>query len=352
MNIEQVLRSKNIKTQHEWQWQVALYLYLAGIGAGSIAISILMDWLGYIPDGLKPLILWGPILVAIGALFLVLKLGVKIRFLNTVINPMSSWLSRGFYILSMCIISGMLLFLLSLLPYFASWLDFSFTVWPWLLNALDIVGFIFALGTAVYTGILIMSVKYVPYWKTLLLPVLFTISAISTGVMAITLVTTGWNLFTGTTAFTTFSAFMADANILVTAEVFPEGFENLMATIEQVLLALETITIGAFLFTQYRANEYGRYSVQLLLSGRYKFLFWGGLVLCGLILPAILEIIYGMHHSWYIMVFITGASVLIAGFFVRYTIVYAGIKEDPPMLRTVSKRVRLNRESSVREQNR
>ena len=111
------MKSRSIKPQHEWGWQVAVYLYLAGIGSGSMVIGLLMHWLGYIPDGLRPLILWGPVLVAIGALFLVLKLGVKRRFLNTIKNPMSSWLSRGFYILSVCIVVGGIDFLISLLPY-------------------------------------------------------------------------------------------------------------------------------------------------------------------------------------------------------------------------------------------
>ncbi len=175
--VNQIENIKHLKPQKEWGWQVAVYLFLAGIGAGSLAFGILMDWLGYAPHPLRPMLLWGPILVAIGALFLVLKLGIKRRFLNTILNPKTSWLSRGFYILSMCIVVGALILGITLLPF----LGVSISDWSSLILVLEIIGFILALATAVYTGILIQSVKYVPFWNTPLLPALFTVSALSTG---------------------------------------------------------------------------------------------------------------------------------------------------------------------------
>ncbi len=177
----QIENIRHLKPQKEWGWQVAVYLFLAGIGAGSLAFGILMDWLGYAPHPLRPMLLWGPILVAIGALFLVLKLGIKRRFLNTILNPKTSWLSRGFYILSMCIVVGALILGITLLPF----LGVSISDWSSLILVLEIIGFILALATAVYTGILIQSVKYVPFWNTYFLPALFTVSALSTGAMAI-----------------------------------------------------------------------------------------------------------------------------------------------------------------------
>lgn len=314
-NINELVKSRSIKPQHEWGWQVAVYLYLAGIGSGSMAIGLLMHWLGYIPDGLRPVILWGPVLVAIGALFLVLKLGVKRRFLNTIMNPMSSWLSRGFYILSVCIVIGGIDFLISLLPY----LNIDFEFWSWLITLLDIISFIFALSTAIYTGILIMSVRYVPFWNTWLLPSLFTVSALSTGAMAIVLASTGYNIFTTSTGF-------------------PEQMANTLASLEQVFVIIEAIVLALYLFTRYRLKEYGMYSVQLLLSGNLKYVFWLGIVICGFLFPVILEGIYSRVHDQHFLLFMAGVFLLLGGFFIRYVIIYAGIKEEPPMQRWLENR--------------
>jgi len=275
-----------------------------------MTIGLLMHWLGYIPDGLRYTILWGPVLVAVGALFLVLKLGVKRRFLNTIMNPMTSWLSRGFYILSVCIIIGGIDFIISILPY----LNINVELWPWLITLLDIISFIFALSTAIYTGILIMSVRYVPFWDTWLLPLLFTVSALSTGAMAVMLLSTTYNIFTTSTGF-------------------PEQMAKTLTSIEQVMVIIEAVILASYLFTRYRLKEYGMYSVQLLLSGNLRYVFWMGIVICGFLLPVILEGIYSRLHDQYFLLFLAGTFLLLGGFFIRYATIYAGIKEEPPMQR-------------------
>lgn len=310
-----------------------MYLYLAGIGSGSMAIGILMGWLGYTPDELRPLVLWGPVLVAVGALFLVLKLGIKRRFLNTVLNPMTSWLSRGFYILSVCIISGLLVLAISILPYLENSLDFSFVIWPWLVTLLDIIGFVSALGTAVYTGVLIMSVRYVPFWNTLLLPALFTVSALSTGTMAAALATTAWDMIIVSPGLPDWFS-----DILIYSGKFHENLAGTLSGIEWVLIVIEITVISIFLYTRYKTGEYGMYSVRLLLSGRYRYIFWAGIVACGIFVPVVMEGAYAFLHEQKLLLFIAGAFLLLGGFFIRYAIVYAGIKEEAPMLRFVESR--------------
>jgi len=275
-----------------------------------MVIGLLMQWMGYIPDGLRPLVLWGPVLVAIGALFLVLKLGVKRRFLNTILNPMTSWLSRGFYILSVCIIIGGIDFLISVLPNFSIEIE----IWPWLITMLDIISFIFALATAIYTGILIMSVRYVPFWDTWLLPSLFTVSALSTGAMAVMLSSTAYNIVTTSTGFS-------------------EQMASTLTLIEQVIIIIEAVVLALYLITRYRLHEYGMYSVQLLLSGNLRYVFWMGIVVCGFLFPIILEGIYSRLHDQHFLLFLAGTFLLLGGFFIRYVIIYAGIKEEPPMQR-------------------
>jgi polysulfide reductase chain C len=303
-----VINSRFFKTQHEWGWQVVLYLYLAGMGAGSLAIGLLMDWLGVSPYEIRTVLLWGPVLVAFGALFLVMKLGIKRRFLNTILNPKTSWLSRGFYILSVCIVVGGLVMLISLLPIF----DIDLARFSTLLIMLDVVAFIFALGTAVYTGILIMSVKYVSFWNTWLLPALFTVSALSTGSMALVLVTSGYD-------------------IILSQESFSNNMMHLLLNIEQVFIAIEAIVLVVYIITRYKAGGQGKNSVLVLLFGKYKFIFWLGIVVCGFILPIILENLYSNSHDNIVLLFASGVSVLAAGLFLRMGTVYAGIKDQTPL---------------------
>jgi formate-dependent nitrite reductase membrane component NrfD len=317
--VVQLLKNRDIKPQHEWGWQVAVYLYLAGIGSGSLAISIFMDWLGYIPSDLKPMIFWGPILVAIGALFLVLKLGIKRRFLNTVLNPRTSWLSRGFYILSGCIIVGMIILIISLLPY----LGISTGNWPALVQVLNVIGFFLALATAIYTGILIQSVKYVAFWNTSFLPTLFTVSALSTGTIAVMMSALAYNIVTASSGY-------------------PEQLMNTLTVIEQVLIILEAVVLALYMLTRYWAEEYGRYSVRLLLSGKFKYIFWIGIIVSGFFFPIILEGIYSRLHDQHFLPFLAGALLLLGGFFIRYVIVYAGIKDQHPMQQLLENQRDLN----------
>ncbi|MFC2070182.1 NrfD/PsrC family molybdoenzyme membrane anchor subunit [Chloroflexota bacterium] len=300
-----VINSRFIKPQKEWGWQVALYLYLAGMGSGALALGLLMDWMGNSPYSSRTILLWGPIFVAVGALFLVLKLGVKRRFLNTVLNPRTSWLSRGFYILSVCIIVGGLVMLVSLLPLFG----IDINRWSVILLIFDIIAFIFALGTAVYTGILIQSVKYVSFWNTWLLPALFTVSALSTGAIAIVLSTYVYDL-------------------IVYSKGYSSHMMHVLMNIEQVLLIIEAIVLVLYLYSRYRAEGQGKSSVLLLLFGNLRYLFWLGIVACCFALPVFLEVYYTVFPDNSFILFAMGASTLIGGLFLRIGVIYAGIKDQ------------------------
>ena len=311
MGVEQpspVINSRFFKPQHEWGWQVAVDIYLAGTGAGFLVFGLLMDWLGYSPYTPRTILLWGPILVAIGALFLVLKLGVKRRFLNTVLNPRTSWLSRGFYILSLCIIVGVVILGISILPF----LGISTSDWASFIKVLDVIGFISALATVIYTGILIQSVKFVSFWNTWLLPALFTVSALSTGSITIILTTYVYDL-------------------LVFHEGYSSQMTHMLVNTQLVLIIIEAIVLALYLFSRYRAEGQAKSSVQMLLSGKMKYIFWLGVVVLGFSLPFILEIVYSglPEHSWLLVT--AGVLVLLGRFFLRLGIIYAGIKDQTPL---------------------
>jgi len=314
-----------LRPQKEWKEIIAIYLYLAGMGAGSFVIGILIHWGTLIPwAGIKldpsflpsidlfgyalnlsgvP-ILWGPIMVAIGAPFLILDLGIKWRFIYACLNPRTSWVARGFIILSIFIILGLGLLAKSLLPF--KWLHAESVLW----RIPEIIAFAFAFGTAIYTGILLKATRSIPLWNTNLLPLLFLVSALSTGSMAIILSTLGTGLFSHDT----------------------EALRVLMRG-EQMLVVIEGIVLYLFLSRRYRAAEQGKDSVRLLLFGEMKLMFWGGIVLLGFVFPVILENITSFFPGNAALIFAAGILLLCGGFFLRLGVLHAGIKDQIPMHR-------------------
>lgn len=312
--------AKHVRPQQEWNVIIAVYLYLAGMGAGSFIIGILLHWMGVnfaplsIPsvdllgvrvDLTKIPIFWGVIMVSIGAPFLILDLGIKWRFMYACLNPRTSWVARGFIILSVFIIFGGLVLIKSLFPF--TW--FAPESRFWLIP--EGIAFVSAFATALYTGILLKATKSVPLWNTPLLPLLFLTSALSTGSMGIILSTLG----TGLLSYQS------------------EAMKALTVT-EQIFVAIEGIILYLFLSRRYKASEQGKDSVRLLLTGRLRYLFWLGIILLGFIFPFVLEWISKYYQSSALL-FMAGLSLLTGGFFLRLGLIQAGIKDHIPMQRWV-----------------
>lgn len=309
---------KYFRPQEEWKGMIAIYLYLAGMGAGSFVIGTLIGWLklsypafrcsihlfGYVLNLSNLPILWGPLVVAIGAPFLVLDLGIKRRFFYACLNPRTSWVARGFFILSIFIVLGLVILAKSILPF--KWLHPESALW----RIPEIIAFAFAFGTAIYTGILLKATKSVPLWNTSLLPLLFLVSGLSTGSMAVILSTLGTGFFS-----------------------HDPGALNLLMHGEQALVFVEAIVLYFFLFRGYRVAEQGKDSVRLLISGEMKMIFWGGVVLLGFVFPLILENIASFSHGNTLLIFAAGILLLWGGFFLRLGILRAGIKDQIPMVR-------------------
>jgi polysulfide reductase chain C len=322
MGIEPIHPIRNVKylrPQKEWKEILAIYLYLAGMGAGSFIIGTLIYWLGVklnpspipsvdlfgYPLNLSKLpIFWGPIMVAISAPCLILDLGIKWRFMYACLNPRTSWVARGFIILSMFIVFGLILLAKSILPF--EWLHTGSVLWV----ILEMITFAFAFGTALYTGILLKATKSIPLWNTYLLPLLFLVSALSTGSMAIILSTLRTGLFS-----------------------HDDGPLKVLMHGEQMLVVIEGILLYLFLSRRYKATKQGKDSIRLLLFGEMKLIFWIGIVLLGLIFPTLLENIASLFHGNVVFIFIAGVLLLCGGFFLRLGILHAGIKERIPMHR-------------------
>jgi polysulfide reductase chain C len=178
------------KSMNEITWGilVVVYLFLAGLGAGSFCLGAIASkkkgegW----EACSRMAFLLAPFAIASGLLVLVLDLGYKTRFWRTLtVLNITSPMSVGVWLLS-------LFFVISLLSAI-SWLPASgrrripwigrMSVWdlPKWKKGLGITGIPFALGVSVYTGVL-LSATVIPLWRSVSLPLLFFISALSLGI--------------------------------------------------------------------------------------------------------------------------------------------------------------------------
>ena len=72
-----------------------------------------------------------------------------------------------------------------------------------------------------------------------------------------------------------------------------------------------------------------------MVSGSLRFVFWVGIVACGFVFPVLLEAAYSRLPDYRLLLFLSGISLLTGGFFLRYAIVSAGVKERHPLERMV-----------------
>jgi polysulfide reductase chain C len=312
--------------QTAWGWLVIIYLFLGGLGAGSFLTAALFELTGwrykrdFCPVALTGATISGPA-VALGSVLLILDLGAgkmepwRIFYLFTNFSSVMTW---GIWIL--CIFIPLALFygfleLIEVEPYLKG------VVWsrfPKLLqnskvirHRVAIVGSIFAIGTAVYTGVLLSAVgPAVPLWSQPVLsflpipmmPLLFLVSALSTG--------------TGLT-------FDLAATIAI-----PRIQQEIrsMDLIHIVLIGVENIFIGLLLITALSSGGAAADSARIIMYGPLRVIFWVGVVVVGLIYPFVVHayaIGAGRHSLWSGIG--SGAGIVVAGLFLRYLIVTSGI---------------------------
>jgi polysulfide reductase chain C len=307
-----VRNPKCLRPQREWRWEIAIYLYMAGMGAGSFVVGIFTHWLehpsmtiqawGFSFDIAKFALFGGPILVAMGTPFLILDLGIKRRFFYACLNPKTSWVARGFLILSTFIILGFAILVIS----FFYPTVFTERSAPWL--ALEILSLVLAFATAIYTGALLKSVKYVPLWNTPLLPILFLVSALSTGTMVLLLSALGYGYF------------------VPRGEWFHK-MTNLWVCFGQILILMECFVLALYFIVYRKGNRETDPVVHFVLR-EIGWLIGGGIALS----------VYAFFLRHPILLIAAGLFLFIGGFSLRLQVLAQGVKEQPPMVRWIEMR--------------
>ncbi len=286
---------------------IAWYLFLAGMGAGAYLVGVGATYLGerYKPL-VKPGIVLGAPLVAIGSGLLLLDLGNPLRFYLGFLRPQSSMISVGIWIITVFIVLGLLH--IAALLFKQVKLSAKALLWLGGINA------VFALGTAIYTGLLLGVVKAVPFWNTPMLPLLFVVSAMSTGVGAILLVL-GLRRWIAPITDTTESEHVTES-------------QHLLARVDVPLIVVELLVLFFMVFIMAGSQNVVAQSARYLVAGGFAVAFWVGLVVIGLLVPVVLEVA-ALVRGWSgvrlsNLAALTGVCLLIGGIVLRYAVLSAG----------------------------
>ncbi|MEF9876705.1 MAG: NrfD/PsrC family molybdoenzyme membrane anchor subunit [Gordonibacter sp.] len=282
-----------------WGAIIAWYLFLAGLGGGAFVTSAFLGWRHPEAVNMRKIgHLIAPIVVIIGLVLLMFDaeggLHNPLRFALLLTN-FGSVMTWGVVFLGAFTVISIVVVVLDFMKK-------SVPVW------LDIVGVVFAVCVAVYTGALLGVCKTFPLWNNALLPILFLVSAVSTGAASVLLI-----------------------SIFKHADEFNRV--GVLKKFHFCLPIIELVLIASLMFITSFNSPAGWNSVMNLLIGSYAPVYWIGLVAVGLVLPTALE-------TWLLFFspkefeesrkahWISAASdagVLVGGFLLRFLIVVAAL---------------------------
>ncbi|MDR1422599.1 MAG: polysulfide reductase NrfD [Coriobacteriales bacterium] len=321
-----------IEVQTLWEWQIAIYLFLGGLGAGAFITAAVLFFAT--PKALsiagkeRPLCVTAWVSTACLVIGLLLLLSDLIQPLRGLMlwqsfSNLGSWMTIGAWlVLATVIVFGITAVCLTatVLPALREKFSVPNGVYALLFGS----GAFLGLGVALYTGVLLMAAEGIPFWNTILLPCLFTVSALGTGVALIEI-------------------------ILALSQGRGEGAEKdglhwshrvgrYLRVGVIVLVLLETAAL--FVFVSSAASGSGAeasiadaasFSANLLLSGEFAGVFWGLVIVCALILPLAAAMVGFIvkGKAGEVSVVIGAVAALAGGCALRFVVLLAGAHAAP-----------------------
>jgi formate-dependent nitrite reductase membrane component NrfD len=281
---------ERFRPQREWAEGRGLLLivahFLTGSGAGAWLVAVLL--------GLRPGLMMGFALVAVGAFFHLFFLGRPERFWRMMRSFGTSWISRG--------IVGVTVFLASAAVYLIlALLGLEETTLSGAMLFLSVLG---ALWVVVYKGFVWASSKGIPLWNTPLVPVLYIAYALRGGTAVLML--------------------LAAAGTAHEPLGFLEPIKLWLAVSTAVLVLIYIDVMRGSGMTALR-------SVNLMLFGRVALPFYFGALALGLIVPiAIGGFAYfgNLSPAWLALV---GCLSLVGDLSIIYCIAKAGLYRPLPV---------------------
>ena len=249
------------QVQTLWDAPHAVWFTLMGVGGGIFLLPRLMGlelrlglWLG-----LPVVDLISFVVIGVGGLVLIRHLGRPFRFLRAVLKPGTSWISRGAIAdFIFVVVAGLLI-----VPGF-TWGGARPLAWlPWDPRGADLAGqtaevvaLLCAAVVIYYAGQVLADATAIPYWRSLAVPIQFVLSSLATSLAVVMVLET-----------------LAGVGI-------GAGQCGLLAGVLVLLL----VTIVWHLRAD--AGALGKAeSLAILLRGRFRRAFLGGVVGAGTVLP-------------------------------------------------------------------
>jgi phenylacetyl-CoA:acceptor oxidoreductase subunit 1 len=146
-----------------WDFRAAMNFIMGGMGSGFLAVASLLTLLGIVPlTALSVIAPIGGISIAVGLFFVFLEIGRKLRSLNVILRPGTSWMTREVYAVAV------------LYPALA-WLWWMPNMTATAIVGLAAAAFLFCQAHILYAG------KGIPAWRAPLIPWMICATGVSEG---------------------------------------------------------------------------------------------------------------------------------------------------------------------------
>ena len=285
-----------------WHWPISVYLFLGGLAAGIIFFSSVITVMGKDKEfqgAVKYATLVPPVALSLGLIPLVYDLTHPLYTyqLYTTIR-LESPMSWGAWVL---LITTPLTFLW-VLTYYSEFvknpskrMGFLVKIEELLLPfrkhmAYALIPLSIVLG--VYTGILLSAFNARPLWNNAILGPLFLTSGLSTGA----------------------------ATIILLAKSSAE--RHLFTRIDLALIVLELGLIVHMLMGMHAGSQVQLEAMQLLVGGEFTLMFFGFVIILGLLVPATIELMEIMGKE--VPAVVPAMLILLGGLIFRFVMVEAG----------------------------
>lgn len=236
----------------------------------------------------------GQAAVLLGMLFLFADLGRPDRVLSIFTHPTLSFITIGAYLLVGVLICS--------LASICTWV-LSVPIPRVIAAAARILCLFLALAVMAYAGMFLASLDAVRFWHSIWLPLVFVVSAMSTGL----------------------ALSMGSVMLLGTPDRFATTLMS-ARKIDAVLILLEMVLLVFLVIGAFNGTSESSYAVQDLLFGEHAATFWVFVVICGLAFPFFAELFAKNDDGRLKALFLI--AVLIGGFFLRWCIVEVGSTPD------------------------